>query len=89
MRKSTRKKPDELPSEVMTLSETAANLNCSYHALFEMVHQGVFPGFRLGGAGNWRCLRSEIDRWIAARQVHPPQTTAQKPDGRGRRKPKA
>jgi excisionase family DNA binding protein len=89
MRKLTRKKPDEVQSEVMTLRAAATYLNCSYQTLFELVHQGVLPGFRLGGAGNWRCLRSEIDQWIAARQVQPPPGAAEKPPGRGRRKPKA
>jgi excisionase family DNA binding protein len=67
MRKRTRKKLDELPSEVMTLREAATYLNCSYQTLYEMVHQGVLPGFRLNRRGDWRFFRSEIDQLIAAR----------------------
>jgi excisionase family DNA binding protein len=67
MRKRRRKKPDELPSEVMSLREAATYLNCSYQTLFQMVHQGVLPGFRLNRRGDWRFFRSEIDQWIAAR----------------------
>ena len=80
MRKSTRKKPvvlsdqlrsDELRSEMMTVREVASYLHCRhYFNVYWLVHQGALPGFRLGG--DWRFRRSDVDQWIAARQVQPP-----------------
>jgi excisionase family DNA binding protein len=90
MRKRTRKKPDEPRSETMTVREVADYLHCRhYFNVYWLVFQKALPGFRLGGSGHWRFRRSEIDQWIAARQVHPPPGAAEKPTGRGRRKPKA
>jgi excisionase family DNA binding protein len=89
MRKSTHKKPavlsDELRSEMMTVREVASYLHCRhYFNVYWLVHQGALPGFRLGG--DWRFRRSDVDQWIAARQV---QEAAKKPDGKQRRKRRA
>jgi excisionase family DNA binding protein len=73
----------ELHSEVVTLRKVAIYLNCSYATVFRMVHQGVLPGFRLGGSGDWRFLRSAVDQWIAARQVHPPGKGGKKTKRKG------
>jgi excisionase family DNA binding protein len=92
MKKGKRKKPvlsDEVQSEMMTAHEVARYLNCHFFTVYRLIRQNALPGFRLGSVGDWWFRRSEIDQWIAARQVHPPQTTVQKPDGKQRGKRKA
>ena len=92
MRKRAHKKPavlsDELQSEMMTVREVAQYLNCHFFTVYRLIHQNALPGFRLAGR-DWRFRRSDVDRWIAARQVHPPPGAAEKPTGRGRGKRKA
>jgi excisionase family DNA binding protein len=56
-------------SEIMTTREVANYLNCHYSTIFRLVRDGVLPVFRLGG--DYRFLRSEINRWIVERQVSP------------------
>jgi len=56
-------------SEVMTVSEVAAYLNCHPGTVYRLLEGGELPAFRLGG--DWRFLRSEVDKWIAARHVRP------------------
>jgi excisionase family DNA binding protein len=72
-------------SEVMTLREVAAYLNCHYSTAFRLVHSGDFPAFRVGG--DWRFRRVDLDKWIADRQVRPSGNIEGKPpDRRGRHK---
>jgi len=59
--------PVELRGEVMTLQQVAKYLNCHYSTAFRLVHSGTLPAFRLGG--DWRFRRSDIEKWIADRQV--------------------
>jgi excisionase family DNA binding protein len=73
-------------SEMMTLREAAEYLNCHYSTVLRLAHRGEIPGFRVGGG--WRVSRSEMDRWIVARQVQPPENVVDKPDRRGRHKRK-
>jgi excisionase family DNA binding protein len=94
MRKRAHKKPaavlsDELQSEMMTTREVAEYLNCHFFTVYRLIHQNALPGFRLGGGRDWRFRRSDVDQWIAARQVQPPPGAAEKPTGRGRGKRKA
>ena len=94
MRKRAHKKPavlsDELQSEMMTAREVAQYLHCRDRSnVYWLVRQKALPGLRIGAGGDWRFRRSEIDQWIAARQVQPPPSAAKKPDGKQRRKRKA
>jgi excisionase family DNA binding protein len=50
-------------SEVMTLRDVADYLHCGYATVRKLARQGIMPGFRLGG--EWRFLKSEVDKWIA------------------------
>ena len=68
-------------SDVMTLSEVAAYLNCHPSTVYRLLEGGELPAFRLGG--DWRFLRSEVDKWIAARQVQPHAPA--KPSGKKRK----
>jgi excisionase family DNA binding protein len=70
MKKGKPKKPalsDEPQSEMMTVYEVAEYLHCHSITVYRLIHQKVLPGFRLSRGGDWRCFRSEIDQWIAAR----------------------
>jgi excisionase family DNA binding protein len=51
--------------EIMTMQEVADYLNCHYATVYRLVHQGVFPIFRLGS--DYRLRRVDIDRWIESR----------------------
>ena len=67
---------------MMTPRKLADYLNCHYSTVFRLIHRGEIPAFRLGG--DWRVSRSEMNRWIVARQVQPPENVVDKPDRRGR-----
>jgi excisionase family DNA binding protein len=70
MKKGKRKKTvlsDELQSETMTVREVAQYLNCHFFTVYRLIRQSALPGFRLGGARDWRFRRSDVNQWIAAR----------------------
>src|SRR5215831_11479431 len=71
-------------SEIMTLRDAAAYLNCHYRTLFKLVRSGQVPAFRVGVC--WRCSRLDIDRWIARQHAFQFEETMSKPEPRGRRK---
>ena len=73
-------------SEMMTLADVAEYLNCHYSTAIRLVRNGDFPAFRLGGSGDYRCRRSDLEKWIAERQAEP--YAVRKHRNRGR-KPKS
>jgi excisionase family DNA binding protein len=79
---------DDREGNVMTIQDVADYLHCHYHTVYRLVKRGEIPCFRLGG--NWRFLKSEVDKWIAAGGGRPSETAITKTDGRRRyqRKPK-
>jgi excisionase family DNA binding protein len=50
-------------SAVMTLQQVAEYLHCHYATAYRLARQGKMPCFKLGG--EWRVLKSEINKWIA------------------------
>jgi excisionase family DNA binding protein len=50
-------------SAVMTAQAAAEYLHCHRVTLYRLANQGKIPGFRFGG--EWRFLKSDLDRWIA------------------------
>jgi len=78
-------------SAVMTLQDVADYLNCHYSTAYRLAHQGVIPSFRLGPTGgDWRFLKSEVDKWIAkGGGRRPSEEPAVKPEGGAhKRKPR-
>ena len=73
-------------TEVMRLSEVATYLKCHPSTVNRLLKRGELPGFRLGG--DWRVLRSELDKWIAQRHVTPVEGRTAKPNSRRRDKRK-
>jgi excisionase family DNA binding protein len=71
----------------MTLQDVADYLNCHYGTVYRLIRSGDIPAFRLGG--NWRFMRSEIEKWIADRQARPYVHGESGRRGRGNRGPKA
>ncbi len=49
--------------EIMTVSALADYLRCSPNVIYALLRRREIPAFKLGG--DWRILRSEIDKWIA------------------------
>ncbi len=70
--------PSEKP-EVMTVQELAGYLNCHPSTVYRLLKEEELPCFRLGG--DWRFLRSEIDRWIASQQDRQHPLVPAKSDG--------
>jgi hypothetical protein len=69
---------------VMTLRPVAEYLDCSYAAVLLLVMRDGLLVFRLGGAGDgWRVRRSDLEKWVAEKQVRPagsgPKARKQKP----------
>ena len=67
--------------ELMTVREVASYLNCHYMTVYKLVRTGDLPAFRLGS--DWRFRRSDLEKWIAKKQVRParsgPKARKQKP----------
>jgi excisionase family DNA binding protein len=61
-------------SDVMTLQQVADYLHCNYDTANKLARQGAIPGFGLGG--NWRFLKSELDKWIAQGGGRPPSNAS-------------
>lgn len=53
------------PRDVMTIAELATYLQVGDRTVYRMVNRGELPGAKV--AGQWRFLKSEIDRWLAAK----------------------
>jgi excisionase family DNA binding protein len=82
--------PAELESDVMTVPEVAQYLNCHTTTINRLLEHRQIPAFRVGA--DWRFLRSEIEKWIAAGGGQPSGSAPPKTAGgrRGRKpKPKA
>jgi excisionase family DNA binding protein len=78
---------DDWDRDVMTLREAVEYLNCHYVTVFKLANRGEIPAFRVGGhrvGGHWRCRWSDINRWIADRQVKPEGWGGREGKGRGR-----
>jgi excisionase family DNA binding protein len=73
---------DDRERDVMTMREAAEYLNCAYTTVFRLAHRGEIPAFRLGGG--WRCRLSDIDIWIAGRQVKPEARDGREDKRKGR-----
>jgi excisionase family DNA binding protein len=72
-------------SAVMTLQEVADYPHCHYVTVYGLIRATGLPAFRL--SGNWRFLKSEVEKWIAAGGGKPSETAPAKTHG-GRRGPK-
>ena len=53
----------------MTVREVASYLNCHYMTVYKLVRSEDLPAFRLGS--DWRFRRSDLEKWIAEKQVRP------------------
>ena len=77
-------------SDIMTVREVAAYLNCHYSTIYRLLGNGALPAFRLGT--DWRFRRADIERWISASEPKSepaPRTRAQAPAQRpGKPRPK-
>jgi excisionase family DNA binding protein len=72
-------------TEIMTMGDVADYLQCHPSTVYRLLKGGEIPGFRLGS--DWRFRRSELDKWIAQRQVSPGAgKAAPKPKRRGRKR---
>jgi len=71
---------------MMTVREVALYLKCHSSTIYRLIKAGDLPRFRLGG--DWRFLRSEVDKWIAEMQARPYAPRRHGGRGRGKRSPK-
>jgi len=63
---------------ILTLQEVAALLKIGRKTAYTMVQRGELPAFRV--RGQWRCLRTDLDAWIA-KQVAGPGPAVDKAPG--------
>ena len=54
-------------ARIMTIRDAAEYLHCHTSTLYRLVETGRIPAFKLGG--NWRFMRSELERWISRQSV--------------------
>ena len=68
-------------TEIMTVTDVAAYLQCHPSTINRLLRTGDIPGFRV--FSDWRLRRSDIDQWIE-RRTPQAATPASKPIRRGR-----
>lgn len=49
----------------LLLSEVAGELNVSDSQVYHMVRSGELPAIKIGGRGQWRVERTQLERYIA------------------------
>lgn len=55
-----------MSDEIITIKEVAEYLKIKEKTAYALAAKGEIPGFKVGGA--WRFRKSEIDKWIKARE---------------------
>ncbi|MFK3980971.1 helix-turn-helix transcriptional regulator [Micromonospora sp. NPDC050397] len=48
----------------LLLSDVAAELNVSDSQVYHMVRSGELPAIKIGGRGQWRVERAQLERYI-------------------------
>ena len=56
-------------SEIMTLKQVGEYLLCHPSTISRIIKRRQFPAFRIGS--DWRVRRSDIEKWIADRELQP------------------
>jgi len=74
--------PAAFEMQVMTVGDIAQYLHCHISTIYRLLGQSQIPAFHLGG--DWRFLRSDVDKWIAAGGGKPSGSVPAKTDGRRR-----
>ena len=52
----------------MQLSDVAAELNVSDSQVYHMVRSGELPAIKVGGRGQWRGEKDEVERFIQQKE---------------------
>lgn len=71
----------ELPVEprFLLLSDVAAELNVSDSQVYHMVRSGELPAIKVGGRGQWRVERSQLEKYIADKYAETAQWVRDNP----------
>jgi len=60
---------DTLPHRFFTLKQVAAMLATGEAQVYALVRARDLPAIKIGGRGQWRVDRRELDRWIEAQYL--------------------
>jgi excisionase family DNA binding protein len=63
---SARKRPLDLDTQILTLSEVAAYLRCAPSTVYRLVKRRELAAFK---AGDWRVSRAALDAWMMSKTV--------------------
>ena len=53
-----------MEARFLLLSDVAAELNVSDSQVYHMVRSGELPAIKIGGRGQWRVERAELEKYI-------------------------
>ncbi|GGK05790.1 DNA-binding protein [Pilimelia anulata] len=54
-----------MESRFLLLADVAAELNVSDSQVYHMVRSGELPAIKIGGRGQWRVERAQLEEYIA------------------------
>lgn len=63
----------------LQLSDVAAELNVSDSQVYHMVRSGELPAIKVGGRGQWRVERAELEKYIQRKYRETAAWVAQNP----------
>ena len=55
--------------DIVSVPEACTLLRCHRNTLYNLIHAGEIPAFRLGKVGNWKMRRSQLEAWLADREA--------------------
>ena len=70
------------PSRFLTLADVAEVLNISAAQTYALVRSGELPAIKVGGRGQWRVERAQLEDYIARMYEVTAQFVAEHPLGR-------
>jgi len=58
------------PPRFLTLADVAEVLNTSVKQVYALVRRGELPAIKIGGRGQWRVERDELEKYIQRQYSH-------------------
>ena len=53
---------------ILSVPEASQFLRVSRNTVYELIHAGELPAFRLRKGGHWRLTRGELEEWLEKRR---------------------
>jgi excisionase family DNA binding protein len=73
------KEGGQVEGRFLQLSDVAAELNVSDSQVYHMVRSGELPAIKIGGRGQWRVERSQLENYIQRKYTETAEWVAHNP----------